>query len=375
MAGILGITANTTAQLVFPDRLLLTVLSVRGNTAMVSANSKTFEVQSEVPLRPGQTLYVSPEQGSHGEIRLRLIGEGTSTDISGLQPQTGVARQLDLLTAFRLAELPVENTSSVNASLKMLGELTLPNFLAAVSLLKAGLASNQLLESVASYLRSLLAAPQSDRLDGPATEIRPQDAGSEQVIREVVLTRSAALAEVLQRLPALLAGGGQNLEAALKAFFSKSGEPAQQLLGGQVYAWAQGDRESPRLYLPLFAFLNSYGLHNSELLIYPSAEEHQDDPRQRPWLLVLTLETDALGWMKFQLSYLKRQVNIQVLVERPGTKQVLDDNWTLLADRLSSLNLHLTSHQCQVGPVDSQARRMSELKTRFDRYNPFDVSI
>ncbi|MGD0153938.1 MAG: flagellar hook-length control protein FliK [Thermacetogeniaceae bacterium] len=377
MAGILGITANTNTPLAFPERLVLTVLSVRGNTAIVSANNKTFEVQSEIPLRPGQVLNVRPEQGLQGEIRLRVIGEAPGTDASGVQPGTGAARQLDLVTAFRLAGLPVttEDTNSVNASLKVLGELTLPNLLASVALLKTGLVSNQLLESVALFLRNLLASSQTDQSDGPAEEIDPENAGSGRAIREMVLVRSAAVAEALQELPPLLAGSGQNLEAALKALLARNGEPGQRLLGGQVYTWTQGDRANPCFYLPLFSFLSSYGLPNSELFIYPPAEEEKGNPQQRPWLLVLTLQTETLGWMQFQLSYQQRQVSIQALVEQPGTKRVLDENWPLLADRLGSLNLQLAAHQCAVGSVDTQARQLQEIGERFERYNPFDVSI
>ncbi len=376
-AGILGVAADTGVQPALLDRLLLTVLSVRGNTATVSINNKNVEVQSEIPLSPGQVLYVSPEQGLQGEIRLRLIGEAPGTDVGGVPPGTGSARQLDLLTAFRLAGLPVttEDTNSVNASLKMLGELTLPNLLASVSLLKSGLAPNQLLEPVALFLRNLLASPEADQPDSLVQESDPKNAGSGLSIRELVLLRLPAAAQALQELPPLLAGGGQSLEPALKALAAKDGEPGQRLLGGQVYTWTQGDRTNPCFYVPLLSFLNSYGLHGSELFIYPPAEEENGGPQQGPWLLVLTLQTDALGWMRFQLSYQQGQLSIQALVEQPGTKRVLDESWPLLADMLGSLNLQLAAHQCAVGSVDTQARKLQEIGGRFKRYNPFDVSI
>ena len=72
-AGLTGITVNTILQQPLPNQFLLTVLETRGDTAVILANGKALEVQSEIPLQPGQTLFVSQEQGAGGQIRLRVI--------------------------------------------------------------------------------------------------------------------------------------------------------------------------------------------------------------------------------------------------------------------------------------------------------------
>jgi hypothetical protein len=442
-----GIANNIDLQLALPEEFLLTVLSVRGSTAVVSASGLTFEVRSEIPLKTGQALYVSREQGAHEEIRLHVIGAVGGEDRSGIQPAAGeeqpdaqaapgapTLKQFDLLTALRLADLPVttESMNSVKALLRLLGGLTPYNLLAAASLLKAGLTSRQLLEAVALFLQSLLEAPRERQegsgggdsrswvlgskfddggaegcsrndggsinggsvegsgrdsgsvegsgRDGGSVEGSGRDSGSVEgsgrdggtgsggasAIREAALARLPAMVELLQRLPELLGRGGG---------YSAAQAEARQVWGGQVYAWTQGDREKPCLYLPLFTFLHDHGLRGSELFIYPPAEEQQSGAGQGRWFFILTLETDALGWMRFNISYLQRSLAIQAVVERPGTKRLLDDNWRLLADGLGSLNLQLTSHNCEVGRVDCQAGRLQEIQRRFDGYNPCDVSI
>ncbi len=414
MAGVPGITVpgianNAGLQLALPEQFLLSVLSVQGDTAIVSAKNMTFEVRSEVPLKPGQTLYVSQEQGPHEEIRLHVIASVMGEDIAAIEPGAEEAgadpealsqgnipaatKQIDLLAAFRLADLPVtaEGMNSVKSLLKLIGELTPSNLLAAASFLKGGLASNQLLEAMAVFLRSLLASPEDKQdilADSLYEETGLSGTAGDQAIREAVLAWVPAMAEQLQSLPELL-GNSEDLEAALQSLFWKSGAAgaggsafarstlatARQVLGGQLYTWIQGDREKPCFYLPLFTFLKGYGLRNSELFIDPPAEEQPGASGQRPWFLALTLETDALGRMRFEISYLRPSLAVQALVERPETKRLMDDSWPLLANSLNSLHLQLLSHRCEIGSVESQAGRLLEIRGNFERYNPFDVSV
>lgn len=79
--------------------------------------------------------------------------------------------------------------------------------------------------------------------------------------------------------------------------------------------------------------------------------------------------------MHFRLACQNRQVAVQVMVEQPGTKLALDENWSLLATGLSGLHLKLASQQCAVGRVHSQARSVHDLEMQFQQYNPFDISI
>jgi hypothetical protein len=166
-SGIYGITVNTMLLQPLPGRFLLTVLEVRGDAAVVMANGRALEVQSEIPLQLGQTLLVRQEQGADGQIRLRVIRDGWTPGAAGQQAAPGMAGQMDLPAALRLADLPVaaETVNRLTALLKTMGGLSLPNLLAAASFLKTGLTSNQVLQALASFLNSLL--PQ--RRGGPPT--------------------------------------------------------------------------------------------------------------------------------------------------------------------------------------------------------------
>ena len=278
---------------------------------------------------------------------------------------------MDLLTALRLAELPetVGATNKIATLLKTLGGLSLPNLLAAASFLKAGLASDQVLKTVAAFLNSLLAQQEED-----TPGALPAGNDGAQVLKQLVITRLQGLVEALRQLSGQ-PGDRQNLGTVLQALALKSDEPGSQALGGQVYAWTQTGQEGHYFYLPLYTILNDYGLRNCELYIYPPPGEQEEGNDQAPWLFTLTLSTDALGWMQFRLACQNRQVAVQALVEQPGTKLTLDDNWPLLAAGLSSLNLKLASQQCALGRVHSQARSVTGLGLRFQQYNPFDISI
>jgi hypothetical protein len=372
-AGLTGITVNTILQQPLPSRFLLTVLEVEGDTAVILANGRALEVHSEIPLQPGQTLLVSQEQGAGGEIRLHPIRDGAAPETAGRQAVPEAERQIDLLTALRLAELPVtpEAANKMAALLKTLGgDLSLPNLLAAAAFLKTGLASDQVLKAVASFLNSLLEGQE----DGSQNEAAARN-GTGTALKQAVLAGVQELTEMLQRL-AGQPEGGQKLEAALQALVAKSGESGRQAVGGQVYAWTQTDQEGHNyFYLPLHTILNNYGLRNCELYIYPPAGEQNDENDQDAWLFTLTMETETLGWMQFKLSCQNRQVAVQALVEQPETKLALDDNWPLLAGGLSSLNLKLASQRCDLGRVDSQARSIQDLGIQFQQYYPFDISI
>ncbi len=372
-AGLTGITVNTILQQPLPSRFLLTVLEVEGDTAIILANGRALEVHSEIPLQPGQKLLVSQEQGIGGEIRLRLIRDETAPETAGRQAAPETERQIDLLTALRLADLPVtaEAANKMAALLKTLGgDLSLPNLLAAAAFSNSGLTSDQVLKAVASFLNSLLERQE----DGSQNEADARNSPG-QVLKQAVLARVQELTEMLQRL-AGQPEGGQKLEAVLQELVARSGEPGRQAVGGQVYAWTQTDQEGHNyFYLPLHTILNNYGLRNCELYIYPPAGEQNDENDQNAWLFTLTMETETLGWMQFKLSCQNHQVAVQALVEQPETKLALDDNWPLLAAGLSSLNLKLASQRCDLGRVDSQARSIQDLGIQFQQYNPFDISI
>jgi len=367
-AGLTGITLNTILQQPLPSRFLLTVLAVKDDTAVIVANGRALEVHSEIPLQPGQTLLVSQEQGAGGEIRLRPIGDGAAPETAGRQAVPEAERQIDLLTALRLADLPVtaEVTNKMAALLKTLGGLSLPNLLAAAAFSKSGLASDQVLKAVASFLNSLLTQPQDEADAGN---------GTGPAFKQSVFARVQELVETLQRM-ASQPEDGQKLEAVFQALVAKSGESGRQAVGGQVYTWTQTDQEGHNyFYLPLHTILNNYGLRNCELYIYPPAGQQNGRNEQESWLFTLTLETETLGWMQFKLACQNRQVAVQAVVEQPGTKLALDDNWPLLAAGLSSLNLKLASERCDLGQVHSQARSIQDLGMRFQQYNPFDISI
>ena len=372
-AGLTGITVNTILQQPLPSRFLLTVLEVEGDTAVILTNGRALEVHSEIPLQPGQKLLVSQEQGIGGEIRLRLIRDETAPETAGRQAAPETERQIDLLTALRLADLPVtaEAANKMAALLKTLGgDLSLPNLLAAAAFSNSGLTSDQVLKAVASFLNSLLERQE----DGSQNEADARNSPG-QVLKQAVLARVQELTEMLQRL-AGQPEGGQKLEAVLQELVARSGEPGRQAVGGQVYAWTQTDQEGHNyFYLPLHTILNNYGLRNCELYIYPPAGEQNDENDQNAWLFTLTMETETLGWMQFKLSCQNHQVAVQALVEQPETKLALDDNWPLLAAGLSSLNLKLASQRCDLGRVDSQARSVQDLGIQFQQYNPFDISI
>jgi hypothetical protein len=368
-AGLTGITLNAILQQPLPGRFLLTVLAVKDNMAVIVVNGRALEVHSEIPLQPGQTLLVSQEQGAGGEIRLRPIGDGALPEIAGRQAVPKAERQIDLLTALRLADLPVtaDAASKIATLLKTLGgDLSLPNLLAAAAFLKSGLASDQALRAVASFLNNLLAQPQDEADAGN---------GTGPALKQAVLARMQGLVEALQEL-ASQPEGNQKLNAVLQALVAKSGESGRQAVGGQVYAWTQADQDGHNyFYLPLHAILNNYGLRNCELYIRPPAGQQKGGNEQAAWLFTLTLETETLGWMQFKLACQNRQVNVQAVVEQPATKLALDDNWPLLAAGLSSLNLKLASERCDLGQVYSQARSIRDLGMQFQQYNPFDISI
>lgn len=371
-AGLTGITLNTILQQPLPNRFLLTVLAVKDDTAVIAVNGRALEVHSEIPLQPGQTLLVSQEQGVGGEIRLRSIGDGTAPQPAGRPVAAGAARQIDLPTALRLADLPVtaEVSNKMAALLKTLGDdLSLPNLLAAVAFSNSGLASDQVLRAIASFLNSLPAQPQ----DGAPDEADANSTGS--ALKQAVLARAQGLVEMLQRL-ADQPEGSQKLQTVLQAFVAKNGESGRQAVGGQIYTWTQTDQDGHSyFYLPLHTILNNYGLRNCELYIYPPAGQQNDGNGQQTWLFNLTLETETLGWMQFKLAYQNRQVTIQAVVEQPGAKLALDDNWQLLAAGLSSFNLNLASERCDLGQVHSQTRSIQNLGKQFRQYNPFDISI
>jgi hypothetical protein len=371
-AGLTGIALNTLLQQPLPSRFLLTVLAVKDDTAVIAVNGRALEVHSEIPLQPGQTLLVSQEQGAGGEIRLRPVGDGTAPETAGRQVVPGAERRIDLPAALRLADLPVtaEVTNKMGALLKTLGDdLSLPNLLAAAAFSKSGLASDQVLRAVASFLNSLPAQPQ----DGAQDEADANGTGS--ALKQAVLARTQELMELLQRLVSQ-PESGQKLETVIQALVAKSGESGRQAVGGQVYTWTQADQDGHSyFYLPLHTILNNYGLRNCELYLYPPAGQQNDGNEQQTWLFTLTLETETLGWMQFKLAYQNRQVAIQAVVEQPGTKLALDGNWPLLAAGLSSLSLNLASQRCDLGPVHSQARSIQNLGLQFQQYNPLDISI
>jgi hypothetical protein len=399
--GLTGITVNTILQQALPSRFLLTVLEAEGDTAVILANGSALQVRSEIPLQPGQMLLVSQEQGAGGEIRLRLLKDVTAMETTGQQDAPETDSQIDLLTALRLAELPAtaDAANKTAALLKTLGGQSLPNLLAAAAFLKTGLASDQILKAVASFLNSLL--EQQD--DNPLNEAAAGNSQGE-ALKQTVLTSLQELTDGLQRLAAqpenasdlatqpdsvqklfaqpdsvqkLFAqpDGGQKLEASLQALVAKSGESVRQAIGGQVYTWTQNDPEGQGFYLPLHTILNNYGLRNCDLFICPPAGEQNKENDPEAWLFALTLETEGLGWMQFNLAYQNHQVAVQAVVEQPETKLALDDNWSLLAAGLGSLNLKLASQRCDLGQVHSQARSIQDLGVQFQQYNPFDISI
>ena len=371
-AGLAGISLNTILQQPLPGRFFLTVLAVEEDTAVISVNGKAMEVHSEIPLQPGQTLLVSQEQGAGGEIRLRPVGDGTAPETAGRQLAPEADRQIDLLTALRLADLPVtaDDISKMTALLKTLGgDLSLPNLLAAAAFSESGLSSDQVLGALASFLNGLLAAQ-------PQNHLQDEDGdNTAQALKQAVSARLQELVETLQRL-ASQPEDGQKLDTVLQALVAKNGEPGRQAVGGQVYTVAQTDQDGHNFfYLSLYTILNNYGLHNCELYIYPPAGQPNGENEQGAWLFTLTLETETLGWMQFNLACQNRQVAVQAMVEQPETKLVLDDNWLLLDAGLSSLNLKLASQRCDLGQVHSQARSIQNVRTQFQQYNPFDISI
>ena len=296
MTGLSGITVNTTLQQPLPSRFLLTVLDARGDTAVILVNGKPLQVHSEIPLRAGQTLFVSQEQGANGEIRLRLIGDRVATETTGGLPATQPEPGMTLLTALRLVELPVtaENTNKIAALLKTLGGLSLPNLLASAALLETGLSSNQVLDALVSYLNNMLTQQQEQE---PQSEtVASNDTGKTPT--QAIAARLLGLAETLQELAGQSASK-QTLGAVLDALAAKSGEIGKQALGGQVFTWTQTTQNTTTqnghcLYLPLDIILKNPNLRNCELYVYPPPDsESQDKDSQRPWTFTLTLETET----------------------------------------------------------------------------------
>jgi hypothetical protein len=412
---------------------LVTVLDVSNDVVIVSAIDSILEVRSAIPLRPGMSFYVRPEEGQDGAIRWQIVNETAAEP--GLRPEA--EKTVDLLTALRLSDLPVTESDAarITTILTRLGSSTLGDLLAAADIMKLGINSELLEQAVRSFINSALqeltrtqtqsreptaedpgqasspaSSPQNNQefqktgtapvqtakgttnsvglvQDHPAGEtahlatgmITPLEqllAQSDPLLQQLttaLLQQGPESANLLQQLQLLLSSDKAPLEQLLAQFTQHSGELGQQLLGGELHNWVQWTQNRPCYYLPLFLFLKQGNLHHSELLIYPPGPDGKETAGQHIWSLTLTLETDLLGWMRFEAFWSPHQIRVQTIVERTATKQLWDHCWPVLADRLSCLHLQLEWSACQVGTVQSPLRELQATSKRFADYQPINV--
>jgi hypothetical protein len=362
-------TPNITLNVIQPqpsaNLFQVTVIDVKNNVAIVSSANGLLEARSEVPLRPGMSFHVRQVQEQDGSYKWRVLD---ALDESGKAIPTA-EKEIDIMSALRLSDLPATNDSAARIMhlLQNLNVTSLLDFLTAITSMKAGIESPELMQAVMAFLSSALASE--------AAQASGSDKGAA-ALRQNVLTPAQLAVTGLQELAQMLVSNKTSpLDNLLHTFFNQSSEAVRQALGGQVQSWLEGAKDKPFFYIPLFAFLKQSQLHSSEIYIYPPIQGLPDEQDSKEWRFVLTLETDALGWMQVDTLLTGRQLRLQVLVEQAKTKQLFDENMSTLSAMLFPLQLQLDWSGCRVGQVKSHLRQIQQTNNRFADYEPVNLLI
>lgn len=333
------------------------VLETGPGRALVAVNRVKMEVHSDLALRPGQVLLVRQMPGEKGLVCWQVLGEvipeaGPELSQTGYLSQfsalTDTLRQAGFSTGFPVLPAGLDS--------RFIGSL-----LASLTLFKTGSRSPLIWQAVSAFLDFYL-----KEADRPADSSRTPG-GAE---------LSAALKERVGKLRLLgekLAAGGETLDGLLSAFFSRSGEEGKRLLGGQVYTCTNQEQSDGFYYLPLGSF-SGEALPAGEILIrFPRGGGEEKSPCC--WRLILSLETERLGWVQFDLVLEQRELLIGALAERPETRALIEGYREELEQALKSHHLQVNWKGCRLGRVFCQIRALQELADRWRRNRICDYLV
>lgn len=331
------------------DLFLIKILEVSGETAVVSARGMICRVRTQIPLAPGQYFFVKQEQKDGNQTTWRIVQEILEPPLLGSLPET---RNCAIFSVLHNAGLPIseKNFLLVQEILSKLGNSSPVSLLIAATLVKLALSPHPLLlESLASFLNKAI----------PQVYLEPKKTQkAEQNAREQKLF-GFRLKAAVDQLRGILLSLLEHLEKSLESEHYKQyqhplkleGESAKQLLGGQIFAWAQENslNQTPFFYIPLFLFLDQNPSLKGEISIYSSPQE--ETPKSSVWSFLISLETPSLGWVQVELTFKNPNLYARALVEQKKTKVLFDECWPYLADSLRNLNFYLHWLGCAVGTV------------------------
>jgi hypothetical protein len=341
----------------------VTVLAA-GNPAIVAAAGQVLAVRSEIPMQAGDSFLVTSEQAGT-TVRWRISSTAAAPDQTaaneGNAPASAALNRIDLAAALKLAG--VADSPALSGKIARLldslgGTAPLSDFLAAAAAAELGVYSRQLLEAILSFMAAGLQPGSGMEAD-------------EQALRQAVM-QASGLAGQLQDLSKLLRTDKQKLEQLLQSFYQSTA--GKELLGGELLASLQ-QKEHPFYYIPLFTVVKQELLRNSELTVWPPRTEQGEEPEQKLWRFQLTLETEALGWISFDMIYSKGELEVRPLAEQPSTKELLDRNWPLLEKGLRAMELRLHWTPCRLGEVAAPLKRLRQADEQLENYQPVNLFV
>ncbi|MDH7576789.1 MAG: hypothetical protein QHH75_02980 [Bacillota bacterium] len=336
------------------DLFSIKILKVKGETVIASARGSLWEVRTQTPLVPGQVFLVKQED-KENQITWRILQEIRDPAMSSppeVKPEQLEFRQeaqnYAILSVLHNAGLPVSEKSFflIQQLLLKLGDFSRVNLLIAATLVRLALFPQPfLLQSLASFFEK---AVSQNRLE-PWQGILEQDTG-ENTRRFFSFRLATAVDQLQDLLSKILQNSRKPFENSQQCVSLKlEGNLGKQLLGGQIFAWAQehSENQAPFFYLPFF-ILDQDVLPKSEILIYPSLRGATASPE---CCFLLSLETSCLGWIQVELTFQNSILRARALVEQKEAKALFDELWPQLAASLRNLNFCFYWLGCTVGTV------------------------
>lgn len=309
------------------------ILDAAEGTAVVSVNGETMKVRSDIPLSRHQVIIVMEEKSGESTI-WRILKELSAADAPGKTRVSleswgaSVKPEIDIIHALRWLGVPLTENNIIKAGniLRLLGDGTPGNVLAAVISTKLGIDSAGLIQAIALFTSSLFfSLDMHNKLNS----------------KDQIAFRLRQCCEGLQRLFQFIREHPEcSLTEALNKCFPGFEELGRQLIGGQFFAQAQEIfTGSVFYYLPLFLYLPV----ECEAYLFPSPQGEKTQLQ-----LLLLVETERLGRLEIDMKWDAGVLELQTIVEKLETKELFDSYWPELAARLEKGRFQVQWAGCKV---------------------------
>lgn len=348
---------------------LIKVMDVKGDSVVVATRNSLWHVRAQIPLTPGQSFLVKPEQKDGLGVRLRIVKE-ISTPAEELHrfslplilKELGVEifskEGIFFISLLKKAGLPLteQNLNRIKILLNKLGGVSCSNILAAIIATRLNLpVKSPLIEMINSFSNLILS--DSSVQAGFSEQIWGETYRHNAELRweELINLRLKTIFDQLRELFVSILKQQGDVNRSI--FTERYQSIVKHLWGGQLVAWAVDYDAGPFYYIPFFAFLNRDIFPKGELLIYPrycfDSENSNDSElfKDGCWRIVLNIETQNLGWIQIDLKYKDSLLQLSTLVENHKAKAIIDECWPQLERRLVLLNLKLDWLGCKTGTV------------------------